>query len=44
MVTHEAEVAARAKRVVRLRDGLMEGETVNVVDQALVETLGPADV
>ncbi len=44
MVTHEAEVAARAKRVVRLRDGLLEGETINFVDQALVETLGPADV
>jgi putative ABC transport system ATP-binding protein len=29
MVTHENEVAAHAKRVVRLRDGLMQSDTLN---------------
>ena len=29
MVTHEDEVAERAKRVVRLRDGLLQSDVVN---------------
>jgi putative ABC transport system ATP-binding protein len=30
MVTHEADVAARAKRVVRMRDGRVQSDTLNV--------------
>ena len=29
MITHEDEVAARAKRVIRLRDGMIESDRVN---------------
>ena len=29
MITHEDEVAARAKRVIRLRDGLVESDVLN---------------
>jgi putative ABC transport system ATP-binding protein len=29
MITHEDEVAARAKRVIRLRDGLIESDILN---------------
>jgi putative ABC transport system ATP-binding protein len=29
MVTHEDEVAERAKRVVRLRDGLLQSDKIN---------------
>lgn len=29
MITHEDEVAARSKRVIRLRDGLIESDTLN---------------
>ena len=29
MITHEDEVAARAKRVIRLRDGLIESDVMN---------------
>ncbi|MEE2936992.1 MAG: ABC transporter ATP-binding protein, partial [Planctomycetota bacterium] len=29
MITHEDEVAARAKRVIRLRDGLIESDVLN---------------
>jgi putative ABC transport system ATP-binding protein len=29
MVTHEEEVAAHAKRVIRLRDGVIESDTFN---------------
>jgi putative ABC transport system ATP-binding protein len=29
MVTHEEEIAAHAKRVIRLRDGIIESDTVN---------------
>jgi putative ABC transport system ATP-binding protein len=31
LITHEEEVAARAQRVVRLRDGLIESDTMNLV-------------
>jgi putative ABC transport system ATP-binding protein len=30
LITHEEDVAARAQRVVRLRDGLIESDTMNV--------------
>ena len=37
MITHEDEVAAHAKRVLRMRDGLIESD----VRQAPVEALPP---
>lgn len=33
MITHEDEVAVRSKRVIRLRDGLIESDTLNISDQ-----------
>jgi putative ABC transport system ATP-binding protein len=30
MVTHEPDVAARAKRVVRMRDGRVQSDSMNV--------------
>lgn len=33
MITHEDEVAVRSKRVIRLRDGLIESDTLNTSDQ-----------
>jgi putative ABC transport system ATP-binding protein len=29
MVTHEEDIAAHAKRVIRLRDGIIESDTFN---------------
>ncbi len=29
MVTHEEDIAAHAKRVIRLRDGMIESDTYN---------------
>lgn len=34
MITHEDEVAGRTKRVIRLRDGLIESDDVNVANSA----------
>ena len=33
MVTHENEVAAKAKRIIRLRDGLIESDVLNKKNQ-----------
>jgi len=30
VVTHEEEIAAHAKRIIRLRDGIIESDTITI--------------
>ena len=42
LVTHEADIAARARRIIRVRDGLIEEVTGEVTEQTTEEATGAA--